>query len=251
AGCNVPAIMGTRVLTTWRERVIAATLLVLTPCSARIAVIAGGVALLAGWHYATAILLIALAVIIVTGLGLTRLLAGRSDDLVMEMFPFRMPTAYVVARKTWFRFREFLFTALPIVVAGSLVMGALYETGIVWVFSAPLAPIVEGWLGLPAIAGLTLIFATLRKELALQFLLALAAVQYGAGAENILAFMTPQQLFVYALVNTLYIPCLATFAVLQKELGLRTALGISALTITIAIAIGGIARLVLNLFPVT
>ncbi len=242
AGCNVPAIMGTRVLTTWRERVIAATLIVLTPCSARIAVIAGGVALLAGWHYAAAILLIALAVIILSGLGLTRLLPGRSDDLVMEMFPFRVPTAYVVARKTWFRFREFLFTALPIVVLGSVVMGVLYETEIVWLFTAPLAPIVEGWLGLPAVAGLTLIFATLRKELALQFLLALAIVQYGASGEDILAFMSAQQLFVYALVNTLYIPCVATIAVLQKELGWHAALSISAFTIAVAVFIGGIAR---------
>jgi len=247
AGCNVPAIMGTRVLTTRRERVIASTLIVLTPCSARTAVIAGGVAAFAGWQYGAAILLITLAVIILVGIGLARMLPGRSDDLVMEMFPFRVPTWRVVARKTWFRFREFLFAALPIVVLGSLVLGALYETGIVWIFNAPLAPIVEGWLGLPAIAGLTLIFATLRKELALQFLLTLALVQYGSGADNLLAFMTPPQLFVYALVNTLYIPCLATFAVLQRELGTRVAIGISAFTITLAVIIGGVARLILSL----
>ena len=245
AGCNVPAIMGTRVLTTRRERVIASTLVVLTPCSARTAVIAGGAALFAGWQYGAAILLITLALIVVTGIGLHRLMPGRSDDLVMEMFPFRVPTPNVVARKTWFRFREFIVTALPIVLIGSFVMGALYETGTVWIFSAPLAPIVEGWLGLPAIAGLTLIFATLRKELALQFLITLALVQYGSGAPNLLSFMTPQQLFVYALVNTLYIPCLATFAVLSKELGRRTAVGIAAFTIVLAVVVGGVARYVL------
>ena len=242
AGCNVPAIMGTRVLTTRRERVIASTLVVLTPCSARIAVIAGGAALFAGWQYGAAILLIALALIIIVGIGLNRLMPGRSDDLVMEMFPFRIPTPSVVARKTWFRFREFIVTALPIVLIGSFVMGALYETGTIWIFNAPLAPIVEGWLGLPAIAGLTLIFATLRKELALQFLITLALVQYGSGAHNLLSFMTPNQLFVYALVNTLYIPCLATFAVLSKELGARTAIGIAAFTIALAIVVGGVAR---------
>ncbi|MEW5718238.1 MAG: nucleoside recognition domain-containing protein, partial [Chloroflexota bacterium] len=164
------------------------------------------------------------------------------DDLVMEMFPFRVPTPSVVARKTWFRFREFIVTALPIVLVGSFVMGALYETGAIWIFTAPLAPLVEGWLGLPAIAGLTLVFATLRKELALQFLLTLALVQYGSGADNLLSFMTPQQLFVYALVNTLYIPCLATFAVLRKELGTRAAIGIATFTIVLAVAVGGIAR---------
>jgi len=52
------------------------------------------------------------------------------------------------------------------VLAGSLVLGALYETGAVWALAAPLRPVVEGWLGLPAVAGLTLVFAVLRKELA-------------------------------------------------------------------------------------
>ena len=44
-------------------------------------------------------------------------------------------------------------------------------------------------------AGLTLLFAVLRKELALQLLLALALVEYGRGATSLLAFMTPQQIF--------------------------------------------------------
>lgn len=245
AGCNVPAIMGTRVLTTRRERFIASTLIVLTPCSARIAVIAGGAALYAGWQYGAALLLIALALLIAIGIGLNRLLPGTSDDLVLEMFPFRVPTLRVVARKTWGRFKEFVFAALPIVLIGSFVMGALYETNLVWIFDAPLAPIVEGWLGLPTIAGLALLFAVLRKELALQFLVTLALVQYGSGAENFLSFMTPHQLFVYSLVNTIYIPCIATVAVLNKELGTRAAIGISAFTIALAIVMGGIARYVL------
>lgn len=245
AGCNVPAIMGTRVLTTRRERVIASTLIVLTPCSARVAVIIGATAMFAGWQYGVALLLISFALLIVIGIGLNKLMAGRSDDLVMEMFPFRVPMPHIIARKTWFRFKEFLFMAMPIVIIGSFVMGALYETNTIWMFSAPLAPIVEGWLGLPAVAGLTLIFATLRKELALQFLMTLALVQYGAGAENFLAFMTPHQLFVYALVNTIYVPCIATIAMLNKELGARAAIGISAFTIVLAVVAGGVARYVL------
>jgi ferrous iron transport protein B len=242
AGCNVPAIMGTRVLTTRRERIIASTLIVLTPCSARTAVIIGGVAMFAGWQAGAALLLIALALLVVIGVGLNRVMPGRSDDLVMEMFPFRVPTLRVIARKTWYRFKEYVMMAMPIVLVGSFVMGALYETGTIWAFSAPLAPVVEGWLGLPAIAGLTLLFAVLRKELALQFLVTLALVQYGAGATNLLSFMTPQQLFVYALVNTIYIPCVATFAVLRQELGTRSALGIAVFTIALALVVGGIAH---------
>jgi ferrous iron transport protein B len=247
AGCNVPAVLGTRVLTTRRERIIASTLIVLTPCSARTAVIVGGAALFAGWQYGAALLLLSLALLIVVGVGLNRVMPGRSDDLVMEMFPFRIPAPWTVIRKTWHRFKEFVMMALPIMLIGSFVMGALYETGSIWLFSAPLSPIVEGWLGLPAVAGLTLLFAVLRKELALQFLVTLALVQYGTGAQNLLAFMTPQQLFVYALVNTIYLPCIATFAVLRKELGTRPAIGIAAFTIALAITLGGIAHYALAL----
>ncbi|MBI4788235.1 MAG: ferrous iron transport protein B [Chloroflexi bacterium] len=242
AGCNVPAIMGTRVLTTRRERIIASTLVVMTPCSARVAVIAGGAALFAGWQYGAALLLISFGLLIAVGIGLNRVIPGHSDDLVMEMFPFRVPTLRVTIRKTWYRFKEFVMMALPIVLIGSFVMGALYETNTVWAFTAPLSPIVEGWLGLPPVAGLALLFAVLRKELALQFLVTLAIVQYGAGADNLLLFMTPQQLFVYSLVNTIYIPCIATVAVLNKELGTRAALGISAFTIALAIVVGGVAH---------
>ena len=242
AGCNVPAIMGTRVLTTRRERIIASTLVVLTPCSARTAVIIGGAALFAGWQYGAALFAISLALLVLVGIGLNLVMPGRSDDLVMEMFPFRVPAPRAVVRKTWHRFKEYVLMALPIVLIGSLVMGGLYETGTIWLFSAPLSPIVQGWLGLPAVAGLTLIFAVLRKELALQFLVTLALVQYGAGAANLLSFMTRQQLFVYALVNTIYIPCVATFTMLSKELGLRTAISIAAFTIVLAVLLGGVAH---------
>ena len=48
AGCNVPAIYGTRVLRTRRERVLASFLVTLTPCSARSAVVIAALAPYAG-----------------------------------------------------------------------------------------------------------------------------------------------------------------------------------------------------------
>jgi ferrous iron transport protein B len=107
---------------------------------------------------------------------------------------------------------------------------------------------MEGWLGLPAVAGLTLIVAVLRKELALQLLVTLAMVQYGPQARNLLSFMRPDQIVVYALVNTLYVPCVATVAILARELGWRRALLISGFTVILALLVGGAARGVLALF---
>ncbi|MCX9012496.1 MAG: ferrous iron transport protein B [Candidatus Methanoperedens sp.] len=247
AGCNVPAIIGTRVLTTMRERTIASTLITLIPCSARTAVILGAVSLFVGWKPAVAIYIIVLALVFLVGIGLNRVMPGSSSGLVMEMFPFRAPLISNILKKTWYRFKDFVFVAFPIVLVGSLVLGALYETGYLWKLASPLSPVVEGWLGLPAVAGLTLIFAVLRKELALQLLVTLSIVAYGGGAKNLLQFMTPAQLFVYALVNTIYIPCVATIAVLGRELGWRRAGGIMAFTITLAIITGGLAyRVILH-----
>lgn len=248
AGCNVPAIIGTRVLTTMRERTIASTLITLIPCSARTAVILGAVSLFVGWKPAVAIFLIVLALVFLVGAGLNKIMPGKSTGLVMEMFPFRMPLLSNILKKTWYRFRDFVFVAFPIVLGGSMILGGLYETGCLWKLASPLSPIVEGWLGLPAVAGLTLIFAVLRKELALQLLVTLAVVMYGGGAKNLLLFMTPAQLFVYALVNTIYIPCVATIAVIGRELGWKRALSIMVFTITLAILIGGIAFRVIEYF---
>jgi len=241
AGCNVPAIMGTRVLTTKRERILASTLIVLVPCSARTAVILGAVASFMGLFYAILIFAFEVALIGLVGLGLHRLLPGESSGLVMEMFPFRTPSVSAIAKKTWFRFKDFAFVAFPIVTLGSLVLGVLYETKYLGLIVDPLQPVVQGLLGLPAVAGIALILGILRKELTLELLVALAIVQYGATAQNLLVFMTPLQIFVFALVVTIYIPCVATVAVLGKELGWRNALFIMGFTIALALVVGGLA----------
>jgi ferrous iron transport protein B len=242
AGCSVPAIIGTRVLSTKRERFIASALIVLIPCSARTAVIMGAVSLFVGWEWAIAVYAISFIVVVFSGFFLNKIMPGQSRGLVMEMFPFRAPSIKSIAKKTWFRFKDFVVVALPIVLVGSAVLGLLYETGWIWNLSKPLKPVVQLWLGLPAVAGLTLIFAVLRKELALQLLVALAIIQYGASAANLLNFMTKEQIFIYAVVNTIYLPCIASFAALGKELGWRQAIVISLFTISIAILIGGIAH---------
>jgi len=139
---------------------------------------------------------------------------------------------------------------LPIIVLGSLLLGSLFETGCLWVVVEPIGPLVQGLLGLPAVAGLCLVLGVLRKELALELLVALAIVQYGPSASSLLFFMSPLQIFVFALVLTIYIPCVATIAVLGRELGWKNALLIMAFTIILAVVIGGIAYRILPLFGV-
>ena len=251
-GCNVPAIYATRVLATRRERVIAAFLATLTPCSARSAVVIAALVPFAGPWVALAAFGVVSALTVAAGVGANALLPGRQSPLVLELPPFRRPLLRSVTAKAWFRFRDFMRLATPLMLVGSFVLGLAFESGAVHAFSGVVAPLVHGWLGLPAVAGIALAFSFLRKELALQLLLVLAAAEaagtavVAVGAPIALnTLMTPSQLFVYAVVASVSLPCVATFAALAGELGRRTAVLMSVASIALAVTAGGmLARVV-------
>jgi ferrous iron transport protein B len=232
-GCNVPAIMATRTLTTRRERVISSFLITMTPCSARTAVILGTVGFFIGIPHALVIYGIVLALIFTVGWLLNRWLRGRVSGMIMEMPPLRRPMLKPMLRKTWMRMKHFVYVAIPLLLAGSLLIGILHVSGALNVVSESLSPLTVGWLGLPALAIIPLIYGFIRKEGALVLLAAVA------GTANFLGFMSPLQLFVFALVVTIYVPCIATVAVLGRELGWRTATLISIGTFLIALLVGG------------
>jgi len=244
AGCNVPALVAAAQLPTKRERTIASTLVLFVPCSARTAVILGSVGHYIGLAPALLVLAVVFAVWLSIALSLERMLRGRSRGLIMEMFAFRRPSLRRVAAKAWGQFREFLFVATPIVVAGSLVLGGLYESGWLMHLSRPLSPLVEGWLGLPAVAGVTLVVGMLRKELSLQLLVALAVATAGSAGAVLADIMTPTDLVVFAVVNSIALPCISSVAMYWRQQGWgRTLLAVGA-SIAIAIILGGlIARI--------
>ncbi len=243
AGCNVPAIYGTRVLRTRRERLLASWLVTLTPCSARSAVVIAALAPFAGVPVALAAFAVVGVVAIAAGVGANAMIPGRQPSLVLELAPLRAPIPRHVAGKAWWRFKAFILTAAPIMLVGSLVLGLVYETGAWQAIADAIGPATESVLGLPAIAGIAMVFAFLRKELALQLLLVFAAVELGRQA-SLGELMTPAQLFVYAVVASLSIPCIATLAALRGELGTRAAIGISMASVALAIAVGAaLARL--------
>ena len=240
AGCNVPAIYGTRILRTRRERVLASFLITLTPCSARSAVVIAALAPFAGPAVALAAFAVTAVVALGAGFAANALVPGRQPAFVLEMSRLRRPIVRHVVAKAWFRFRGFVLTAAPIMLIGSFVVGLAWESGAWRPLSALLAPITEGWLGLPAIAGVAIAFGFLRKELALQLLVALAIVELGRGATGLGAFMSPAQLFVFALVTSVSIPCAATLATLTQELGRRPATAITVGSLGLALGVGGV-----------
>jgi len=243
-GCNVPAIYGTRVLATRRERVLAAFLVTLVPCSARSAVVVAALVPFAGPAVAAAAFGLIVALTLGAGIAANTLLPGRQSPLVLELAPLRRPMARQVAAKAGARFRAFVRIAAPVMVVGSIALGLVYESGLIWPAAAILDPVVVGWLGLPSVAGLAIVFAFLRKELALQLLMVLAVATMGGGVAGLGDLMTPGQLFVFAVVTSVSVPCVATLAALAGELGWRTALTMSAATLALAVAVGGVlARL--------
>jgi ferrous iron transport protein B len=245
AGCNVPAIYGTRILGSRRERLLATFLITLTPCSARSAVVIAALAPFAGIGVALAAFLVTAVVALVAGFAANAMVPGRQPSLVLEMSHLRLPVPRHVAAKAWSRFRSFVLTAAPIMIVGSFVVGLAWESGAWAPIATALGPVTQGWLGLPPIAGVAIAFGFLRKELALQLLIALAIVEYGMGARDLGAFMSSGQLFVFAIVTSISIPCAATLAALAAEIGRRPALTITVTSLALALAAGGVIARVL------
>ncbi|KXB06349.1 hypothetical protein AKJ53_00580 [candidate division MSBL1 archaeon SCGC-AAA382F02] len=233
-GCNVPAIMATRGLTSRRQRLISSILITMIPCSARTVVILGTVGAFAGIYPAFAIYGIILALILSVGVILNKFLPGQSSGMVMEMPPLRKPMIKPVLTKTWNRMKGFVYVAAPLLLLGSLLIGVLDVSGVMNSIVNPLSPLTAGLLGLPPVLIIPLLYGIIRKEGALVLLIAVA------GTSELGTFMSPLQLFVFALVVAIYIPCIATFAVLKKELGWKEAIMITLFTVSLAIAVGAV-----------
>ncbi|MGQ9543552.1 MAG: ferrous iron transport protein B [Candidatus Bathyarchaeia archaeon] len=240
-GCNVPACVGCRIMETERERFIAGFVVVLVPCAARTVIILGLVGSYLGLHVALTIYIFDLALIFVLGRVAYRLLPGEPIGLVMEMPPYRAPSPSSVLKKTWTRTKDFIYVAFPLIIAGSATLQFLMSTELIWPISESMSPLISGWLGLPNMSGVPLIFGVLRKELTLILLAELA------GTTSFRHVLTPIQMVVFTLVTTIYIPCIATIAVLGREFGWKKAAGVAAADILLAILLGGVAYRLLHI----
>jgi small GTP-binding protein len=240
-GCSVPAVMATRILTTRRDRFIAAFLAVLVPCSARMTVIFALVGFYLGANYALGIYVLNIIVVALSGHLLARIWPEISPGMLMEVPAYRVPGLKVVALKTWWRLREFVLVAFPLLVVGSVLLSLVDFYGWQHGINAALSPLTA-LLGLPRSVGLTLIFGVLRKELSLLMLM------QALGTTHVLGVMTAAQILIFTLFVTFYLPCMATLASMMRELGWRLTLAASAALLALAIVISLAARAVMLLF---
>jgi ferrous iron transport protein B len=241
-GCNVPAIMSARILERPRDRYITAALSTLIPCAARTTIIFGIVGFFIGPVPALLLYLLNIVVIAAAGKVLAHLHPDQSQGMVLEIPPYRIPSAGALAKKTWFRLREFIVIAWPLLIAGSLILSVLDYFHLSGAINDLLSPLVGFTLGLPKEVGVTLVFGVLRKELALVMLIQVL------GTHDLSSVMTHAQMMVFTVFSMFYVPCLATIGVLRAVLGTKGMLAVVSLTTGIGVALAMAARIFMGFF---
>lgn len=225
-GCNVPGALSTRVLESKRQRFIAATLMAITiPCMAQIAMIIG----LVGKFGASALWIVFFTLFmawLILGLVMNKFLKGGSPELFLEIPPYRRPYLYALLKKLWMRTKGFLTEAIPYLLFGVLIINIAYSTGIISFIGKYTAPLVVNLLGLPEPAVGALVAGFLRKDIAVGMLLPLS--------------LTMKQAIISSVVLAMYFPCIATFAVLIKELGIKDMIK-STIIMLVSTLIAGLA----------
>jgi ferrous iron transport protein B len=223
-GCNVPGVMATRVLESPKQRYLAATLMAVSvPCAAQNAMIWGLLGPF-GLRYIAVVYGTLFLVFITAGFILSRIIGGESPEIFLEIPPYRVPDGIALFKKTWMRSKYFLKEAVPYVLLGVFLMNVLFITGVVDVVGSLAQPVVTGLFGLPKDAAATMVVGFLRKDVAVGMLAPLG--------------MTAGQLVVASVVLAMYFPCVATFVVFMKELGLKNTVR-SALIMVISATIVG------------
>ncbi len=230
-GCNVPAILATRILETKRQRFVAATLISIgVPCSALQAMV---VALLSpyGARYVGIVYATLFASWVGLGLVLRVLVPGFGPGLLVEIPPFRYPPVQVFLNKFRMRIAGFVREAVPMVFLGVVVVNVLTYFRLFAAIAAAAAPVTTGLLGLPEEATVAIVLGFLRKDIAVGML---AALNLSAG-----------QLVVGSVVLAMFFPCVATFVVLLRELGIGGLLRAMAIMVVSALTAGTILNLIL------
>jgi ferrous iron transport protein B len=168
---------------------------------------------------------------ILLGLLLNKYIKGSSPEIFMEVPSYRRPSIKAVTKKTWMRIRWFLKEAVPFMFVGVLIINILFYIGFLQALSTLLSPVMNTLFGLPGAASTALVAGFLRKDIAVGMLIPLG--------------MSPYQLVIAVTMLTIYFPCVATFSVLLKELGVKDLIKSSLIMIATAGIVGFILRLIL------
>jgi ferrous iron transport protein B len=239
-GCDTMATLTTRILETRKERIIVTLLLALgIPCSAQLGVILGMLAGIGG--AATLVWLgIVSGVILFVGFLAARVIPGEASDFILEIPPIRLPRLGNLGIKTMARIEWYLREAVPLFLLGTFILFAADRLGwLAWLQKAA-EPLIVGVLDLPAKTTEAFLIGFLRRD-------------YGAAGLFDMAragHLSNLQVMVSLVTITLFIPCLANFLVIIKELGTKVAVGMAAFIFPFALLVGAAVNFAARAFGI-
>ncbi len=230
-GCNVPAVMATRTLETKKDRLLTILLIPFMSCAARLPVYVLFVGAFFPHHRGLVLFslyLLGIVLAILAGLVFKRLFfKGLSTPFVMELPPYRMPTLSGALIHMWERGKIFIKNAGTIIFVmvvaiwflSNLPFGVEYASqesviGAVGTAIAPVfAPLGFGtWQ-----AAVSLLFGVAAKEV----VIGTFGTVYGVGEAGLTIVLqnsfTPLSAYAFLVFVLLYVPCMATLAVMRRE----------------------------------
>ena len=142
-----------------------------------------------------------------------------------------MPRVLPLLKKLWMRVKSFIFEAIPLIMLGVLFVNILDIAGIIEFISKPFGPVIVRMLGLPGEISSVMLLGFLRKDISIALLMPFN--------------LSAKQLVVASTFLVLYLPCLATFFVLLKEMGIKDTAKILVLTLSVALLTGTLLNLIL------
>lgn len=228
-GCNVPALMGTRVMRSRALRLLTMLVIPFSLCSARLQVFL----FLTGALFSTTsapLVLFSLYMLSFAGAILTAFVfKGRyvsNEPFVLELPPYRLPTPRQVMMRAWLEVQHFLVRASKFITAGVVAVWLLTNLppGVVPNSPETFAGHIAEWLspvlspiGIDAQLGLALLFGFVAKEIVVG---SLAAI-YGLEGDALVGLMAEKldwvQGYSFMLFTLIYVPCLSTIATLKSE----------------------------------
>ncbi|MCX6030302.1 MAG: ferrous iron transport protein B [Chloroflexi bacterium] len=231
-GCNVPAVLGSRIIEDRRARLLTILLAPLVPCTARLAVIAflapaffGSQAALVSWALIAANLL----VLAIAGIAVNKLaFHGEHTAFIMELPLYHVPNGRTVGLYVWNNTVSFVRKAGSLILIASMVVWALSSLPSGDVNRSILAFIgrlLEPAGRLMGLGDWRVIVALLTSFFAKENTIATLGILFGTGeariglAAMVAAALTPAARLALLIFQLLFIPCLATTATIKQETG--------------------------------
>jgi ferrous iron transport protein B len=234
-GCKVPAFLAARVLTGRRERILTLSLCLMgAPCLPQSAMIAT-----LGMRYGPApvclIFFIVLMVALCLNAILRRLIKGEPPELFIELPSYRFPSLPLLGKKLWMRIADYFREIFPLIIAGVLIIHVLESLGVLEFISGSVGSFLALALGMPRDIAPVLLLGVLRKDVSIALLAPFR--------------LSAPQFVIASVFMVLYLPCIASFFVLLREMGAGVALKIVGMTFCIAVLVGALLHGAFMLVP--